>query len=208
MEINREIFLVGRVLLKVALFFSIVILGILLIIISMASFLKIQFNEFLLGTLAQFLVIIAAAFIAFYLFEKNNLETHKRDIRNQIKILRGLFNELLILNGENVKIYGDVITKGNLDALKNGESIGHRVNNIHFQEYITSLDQDLLNIIKINKLTRTLSYINDKIELINPLEKTHVEYPKIVNEAHGIVQNLKEILSIQIKELEKVINKL
>lgn len=203
MDINKEIALFGRVLLKVALFFTVVILGVLLIINLIASFLEMQFNEFLLGALAQFLGIIFAAFIAFYLFEKNKLESHKQDIKNQIKILTGIFNELLILNGENMKIYGSALTEGNLDALKKGKFIGHRVNQIHFQEYITSLDQKLLKFIEVNKLTRTLSYINDKIELIN----TNPKFEAAIKEAHSIIEILKDSLTSQIKELEKELDK-
>jgi len=203
MDVNGEMRIIGRALLKVALFFIIVILGVLLIINSFAYSLKIQFNEFLLGTLAQFLGIIFASFIAFYLFEKGKIESRKGYIQNQIKILEGIFNELLILNGEGLEIYGGQITKGNLDALKNKENIGHDVNHIQFQEYVTQFDQSLLRLINVGKLIRTLSYINDKITIINDLGRKNIKWMEVIFEAHGIVQNLKTILSIQIKELKK-----
>ena len=108
--------------------------------------------------------------IAYWTYQKSNLERIRTRTKNQLKILLSLLGELDVLEGEN--------TNGNLnwylkilmrkDAKKSFSILDHPVNPITFERYIASLDTEICKEIgDIRKFIRELSLINDKIYQIN-----------------------------------------
>ena len=126
-------------------------------------------NTIIIGT-----ITIIIAIIALCVELKKSFE---RKVENQIKLIDGLIAEIDILSAERSEIYGnEKPTKGNLvwykeEITKNPLVLDHIVHKIRFDKYIAEFDKSICKIMDISKLFRTLSYLNNKFDEINYIQK-------------------------------------
>lgn len=161
MEINSEISLFGKILLRVALIFIALDLGILYILKLIIGFSGLQLTEIQLSAIPAFLGIITAAFYALYIFEKSKAESYKREEEKQLDLLRTLLTELTFLKG-NLIAFKKTFSRQNVYPF-------YELWEIDASPYLMGLGHRLQNKETVN-LKKNLMAIKDKLLVVNNMK--------------------------------------
>lgn len=183
-------------------FIFIILVVYLLLFLGYLLFLDINQFTFFLKALAKYdlntiILGIVTIIIAILALCVELRKRYREKVENQIKLIGGLIAEIDILSAERSEIFnGGESPKGNLiwyqKAIlsKNIMVLDHPVPNIWLDKYITGFDKSILKTLDTSKLSRTLSYLNNKCNEINYIQKIR---DKTLNEITTALETFKKL---------------
>ncbi len=178
-----------------------IIIGVVLLAIANNLVLAEKIKFFYEGGMLEIGSIILIIYLALWELHNQRTSEYRKQLSNQLKLLKSISAELDILSSEKSEIYNDGSTvKGNLnwyieEINKNPRSLDHTINHINFELYTISLDNTICKKLEVSKLVRTLSYVNDKINQIN-VRVLKLQNSKETSEVTDILQVSKEAKEI------------